>query len=132
MQNIRTDRVSDLLKQEIADILTKKVRDPRVGFVTLTHVEVSNDLRHARIYVSIHDKQNEKKALAGLKRAGGFLRSEVARRLPLRRTPELAFFTDKATEKVSHLLSVLEELHPKEEVLRHPGEGLSEKSFEET
>jgi len=124
MQGVRSDRVADLLKEEIADILTKKVRDPRVGFVTVTGVDVSRDFRNARIYVCFHKKQDEKKGIAALHKASGFIRGELARRLPLRRMPALTFAPDHVTEQVSHLLGVIESLDIQEETT-DPQENLS-------
>ncbi len=115
MQGVRVDRVADLLKKEIADILTKKIRDPRIGFVTVTHANVSRDFRNASIYVCIQEKQDEAKAFVGLNKASGFVRGELAKRLTLRRVPVLTFLPDLSTERVSHLLGVLEEVKPKEE-----------------
>ena len=110
MQGVRVDRVADLLKQEIADILAKKVRDPRIGFVTVTHADVSRDLQNARVYVSIQERQDQKKVFLALNKASGFVRGELARRLSLRRIPALTFAPDAAGENLSHLLSVLEEV----------------------
>lgn len=104
----RTDRIADQIKMEIADILTKKTKDPRIGFVTVTSVEVSDDLQHAKIFVSAH--QDQKKTFIGLKKAAGFVRGELARRLPLRRIPELAFLPDTSTERVAHILDLLDKL----------------------
>ncbi|HLG22142.1 MAG TPA: 30S ribosome-binding factor RbfA [Candidatus Manganitrophaceae bacterium] len=104
----RTDRIGDQIKMEVADILLKKTKDPRIGFVTVTSVEVSDDLRHAKIFVSVH--QDPQKAFAGLKKATRFVRGELAKRLQIRRMPDLVFLPDESTEKVSHLLDLLEEI----------------------
>jgi len=111
LQGVRSDRMADLIKQEVADILTKKVRDPRIGFVTVTGVDISRDFRNASIYVCFQEKQDDKKGIAALKKAAGFVRGELARRLSLRRMPALTFVVDQVTEKVSHLLGVIESLH---------------------
>ncbi len=111
LQGVRSDRMADLIKQEVADILTKKVRDPRIGFVTVTGVDISRDFRNASIYVCFQEKQDDKKGIAALKKAAGFVRGELARRLSLRRMPALTFVMDQVTEKVSHLLGVIESLH---------------------
>lgn len=104
----RTDRVADQIKMEIADILTKKTKDPRIGFVTVTSVQVSDDLKHAKVFVSVHE--DEKKTFIGLKKATGFVRAELARRLQLRRIPEIAFLPDTSTEKVTHILDLLDQI----------------------
>jgi len=104
----RTDRVADQIKMEIADILTKKTKDPRIGFVTVTSVQVSDDLKHAKVFVSVHE--DEKSAFVGLKKATGFVRAELARRLQLRRIPEIVFLPDTSTEKVTHILDLLDRI----------------------
>jgi ribosome-binding factor A len=104
----RTDRVGDQIKMEIADILSKKVKDPRVSWVTILSANVSPDLSHAKIFVSI--QTDEKETLWGLKKASGFIRSELARRLPLKRVPDLQFVVDHSIEPTSRLLTLLEEI----------------------
>lgn len=106
----RTDRVGDQIKMEVADILTKKIKDPRVGFVTITSVEVSDDLRHAKVFVSVQKDQDEKKTFLGLKKATGFIRGELAKRLQIRYVPDLAFLPDQATERVGRVLDLLEKI----------------------
>lgn len=132
MQGVRVDRVADLLKQEIADILTKKVRDPRIGFVTVTHADVSSDLQNARVYVSIQERQDQKKVFLALNKASGFVRGELARRLSLRRIPVLTFAPDTAVENLSHLLSVLEEVATEEPSVHQSLEENSDERTEET
>ncbi len=104
----RTDRVADQIKMEIADILAKKTKDPRIGFVTVTSVEISDDLKQAKVFVSV--REDEKKTFIGLRKATGFVRAELARRLQLRRIPEIAFLPDTFTEKVTHILDLLDKI----------------------
>ena len=78
----RADRVSDQMKQEIADILMRKIKDPRIGFVTITDVEVTDDLKNAKVFVSIYDGDKET-TLKGLKSASPFIRAELGRRMRL-------------------------------------------------
>ncbi len=108
----RPDRVADQIRIEVSDILAKKAADPRVKWVTIQHVTISPDLRHAKLFVTVPsaEKASEKEALFGLKQATGFIRSELARRLSLRRIPELIFLFDRDSEQVSHLLSLLEQV----------------------
>lgn len=106
----RTDRIADQIKMEIADILVKKVSDPRIGRVTVMSVDVSSDLQHAKVFVTIPQQQGRKETLSGLKKAAGFLRKELASRLPLRRTPDLTFLNDTSTSQVSHVLELLEQI----------------------
>ncbi len=117
MQSRRTERVSDLLLHEIAQILQKDVKDPRVGFVTLTGVQVSADLRVAKVrYTVLGDETNREACVQGLRSATSFIRREVGRRLRLRAVPDLHFVFDDTLEKTLHLQEMLEELShgPKE------------------
>lgn len=107
----RSERVADLIKMEIADILIKKIKDPRVGFVTVTGVDVTDDLRYAKIYISVmEDEGTRKKTLAGLNSASSFIRSELGRRLVMRRIPELAFKIDNSLEQAAHIFEVLDKI----------------------
>ena len=107
----RTDRLSDQFRMEIADILLKKIKDPRIGFITVTAVEISVDLRHAKVFVSsLEESAALERTFQGLKRAAGFIRSELGRRLKLRRIPELVFYHDQSLEKAAHLYEVMEGL----------------------
>jgi len=111
MQTRRTERVSDLLLHEIAQILQKDVKDPRIGFVTLTAVQVSADLRVATVRYTVLGEQANREACAqGLRSATPFIRREVGHRLRLRAVPDLRFAFDDAMEKTLHLQEMLEEL----------------------
>ncbi len=104
----RSDRVSDQMKQEIADILLRRIKDPRIGFVTVTDVEVSHDLRNAKVFVSIYgDEKNKQDSLKGLESAVPFIRSELAGRMRLRLVPELLFRFDPTLERGAHIMELL-------------------------
>jgi ribosome-binding factor A len=95
----------------IADALTREVRDPRVGFVTLTGVLVTNDLSHARIMVSVPGEEGDKtRALEGLQSAAGFLRSRAARTLTTRSVPELHFELDRGLEHAARISELLNDI----------------------
>ena len=115
----RSDRLGDELRQELAGIIDRQLNDPRVGFVTVTRVSLTTDLRSARVYVGVlGDEPARERSLAGLKSAVGFLRRELGRRLRLRHTPELTFFYDQgldATERVAQLLEENEPETPRED-----------------
>ncbi len=123
----RADRVAHRIKVEIADLLAKKVRDPRIGFVTVMEVTVSDDLHMARVFVGLHEGQNAKQAFAGLKAARSYLREQLGHKLALRRVPELTFLPDTETDRVAHLLDLIEQVRQdqaepsglQEEGLRH-------------
>lgn len=108
----RTQRIGDQIRAELADLLLREVRDPRVRLATIREVEVSADLSHATVRVSaLGDETQRVSAVEGLDRARGFLRRELARRLALRTTPELRFVLDRGAEhsqRISDLLAGLE------------------------
>lgn len=107
----RPERVAETIRQTVAAFLTGNVRDPRVGFVTVTAVEVSADLAHARVRVSVMGTDAEKaKSLEGLTSAARFLRAQLARELRLRVTPELRFDLDRGLEHAQQIDRVLRNL----------------------
>jgi ribosome-binding factor A len=107
----RIDRVDELLRQEIGRILAKDVQDPHVGFATVTDVETTPDLRHARVWVSvIGDADRRAETLAALERATGYVRHELGTRLRLRRIPSLHVALDDSAERGTRVLRILEEL----------------------
>jgi len=107
----RTDRVDELLRQEIGRILAKDVQDPHIGFATVTDVETTPDLRHARVWVSVIGGADERAdALAALDRAMGYVRHELGARLRLRRIPALHVALDDSAERGTRVMQILEEL----------------------
>ena len=93
----RVNRVSEQMKKELGDIILQKVKDPRIGFVTVTDVEVTGDLQNATIYISVLGDDSEKDAtLKGLDKAKGFIRTEIGKRIRLRVTPEIEFAFDES------------------------------------
>jgi ribosome-binding factor A len=107
----RTDRVDELLRQEIGALIAKDLADPRIGFVTITDVETSPDLRHARVWVSVIGTRAEVEAsLRSLEQAVGFIRRELGHRLRIRRIPELHLRLDDSAERGTRVLKLLEEL----------------------
>jgi ribosome-binding factor A len=105
----RSERVSDQMKHEIADILMRKIKDPRVGFVTVTDVEVAADLRNAKVFVSVYGGDKEE-TLTGLKSATAFIRLELGKRMRMRFIPELLFRFDDTVERGAHIMEVLRSL----------------------
>jgi ribosome-binding factor A len=107
----RTDRVDELLRQEIGAILAREVADPRIGFATVTDVETTRDLSHAKVWVSvIGDTAERRETLAALDRAMGFVRRELGVRLHLRRIPALHVELDASMEHGTRVLQILDEL----------------------
>jgi ribosome-binding factor A len=109
----RTDRVGALLKSALAELLLRDVKDPRVRLVTVTGVDLSPDLRHARVFVSaLGDDDAGARSLAGLASARVYLQSQVGRRIGLRFTPELRFEIDPSFAAADRVEQLLRELHP--------------------
>jgi len=109
----RTDRVGDQIRMDIADILMRRVKDPRVGFVTVTDVDVTADLRQAWVYVTVLQQgPQEAETLAVLARAEGFIRSELGRRLKLRYIPALTFVKDTSLDRVQRVMTLLDQVRP--------------------
>lgn len=108
----RADRVADQIRMEVADILMRKIKDPRVRSVTVTDVELTADLRIAHIFVTTMEKdQAERDVFAGLSKASGFVRAELGRRLTLRYLPEIIFKKDVSGPRGDRVLQLLDELH---------------------
>lgn len=107
---IRQLRVAEQIKKETSDIL-RQLKDPRVGFVSVVSVEVSGDLRHAKIYVSVLGGEAERQAtMAALERARGYVRTELARRIRLRFAPEIQFLMDESIEHGARIAQLLRHL----------------------
>ena len=102
------------MKQEIADILMRKIKDPRIGFVTVTDVEVADDLRNAKVFVSVYGGDKEA-SLKGLKSAAPFIRSELGKRMRMRFVPELLFRFDGTVEQGAHIMELLRSIEEKKE-----------------
>ena len=111
----RSDRVSDQMKREIADILMRKIKDPRIGFVTVTDVELSHDLRNAKVFVSVYGG-NKEETFKGLNSACAFIRSELGRRMSMRCVPEILFRFDSTVEQGAHIMELLHEIGQKQEM----------------
>jgi ribosome-binding factor A len=109
----RIERVNNLIRREISELLQRQVKDPRLGnFITITEVSVSPDLKYAKIFVScIGTKVKKQDVLSGLAAASGFFRNELARRLKLRRIPELSFQWDDSIERGTYLLEMIDQLN---------------------
>lgn len=112
----RATRVADQIRIEVAEILSRKIKDPRVHFVTVTDVKMTADLKIARIYVTTLDQENfDKQTAPGLKSAVGFIRKEVGRRLNLRYTPEIVFYRDTSAEYGHRIEKILDSLPHEDE-----------------
>lgn len=109
----RTDRINELLREEIAVMVRDEVRDPRVGLATVTAVDTSPELDHARVYVTtLGDDAERAEAVAGLRSAAPFIRSQLSKRLHLRRVPELHFEVDRVLDEALRIEALLREALP--------------------
>jgi ribosome-binding factor A len=111
----RTDRVAEALQALVADLLLREIKDPRIGLVTVTGVQVTPDLRHARIFFStLGDDAQRAQSLKGLTSAAGFVRSQVARKLNLRVAPEIVFEFDPSLEQAERVSRLLKDALPRD------------------
>jgi ribosome-binding factor A len=113
----RTERISEALREELSELISYELSDPRVGNATVTSLDVSPDKRHALVRIRVDEGADAAQALAALEHAAPFLRREVARRLELFRVPELHFDTDIASElgpRVDNLLKRIKKGRPRE------------------
>ena len=112
----RAERLGHEIRVVLAEMLVRDLKDPRIGFVTVTRVELTADLYHARIYVSVlGSPEEQQKSVEGLSSAAGYLRREIGHRLELRRAPELAFILDHGPEAGERIETILQQLHKNEE-----------------
>jgi ribosome-binding factor A len=113
----RIERVNTLIRREISDIIQQQLRDPRIDeFIAVTEVDTSADLKYAKIFVSsIGGQQEEARLLAVLNAAAGFLRSELAKKVRLRHTPELSFYWDNSIEHGDRILRLIDQVSSEHE-----------------
>ncbi|MCR6096088.1 30S ribosome-binding factor RbfA [Salipaludibacillus agaradhaerens] len=112
MSKVRANRVGEQIKKELTDIIQRGLKDPRIGFVTVTDVEVTGDLQQATAFITVFGEEEEKeKTLQALEKAKGFIRSEIGKRIQLRKTPELTFSFDKSIEQGNRIDALLRKLN---------------------
>ena len=117
MANNRAVRVGELLKEEISHIVLREMKDPRIGFVSITDVEVSGDLRHAKVFISVYGSDKEKEeTLKGLQQAKGFVRKLVGERIKLYHIPEIIFRYDDSIENGVHISEIIKDLKESGEI----------------
>lgn len=108
MGQLRAEKVQELIKQEVSQIILQELKDPRIGFVTVTQVDVSGDLRYAKIYISLMGSEEQiKDCWTGLQCSLGYIRREIGKRIRLRCTPELSFQLDKSLDYSVHIQELL-------------------------
>lgn len=107
----RSQRVAEAIKKRMGEIIVRRLKDPRVGLVSVTRVEVSADLKQARIFVSIYgDKENQEKTIEALESAKGFIRQEIGRGMKIRYLPKISFWMDSSIEDSFRLKEILDSL----------------------
>lgn len=113
----RINRISEEYKREISDIISNEIKDPRIAeFTSVTGVEVTKDLRYAKIYISVlGDDEKKEQTMQGLKSAAGFVRKEIAKRVKLRYTPEMVFELDTSIEHGIYISKLIDEANRAEE-----------------
>jgi len=108
----RPQKVADLIQRELSDLLRREVRDPRVGMVTITSVDVSPDLSHAKVFFTLLDKEHLQETTKGLQRAASFLRSQLSKRISMYTTPALRFAYDESVERGDRLSRLIDSVIP--------------------
>jgi len=109
--SLRANRVGEQMKKELGEIISKKIKDPRIGFVTITDVHVTGDLQQATVYISVlGDEEQKADTLKGLAKAKGFIRSEIGQRIRLRKTPEISFEFDESIGYGNRIESLLKQI----------------------
>ena len=112
MSGRRTDRLGEEIREEVSKIIGRDLKDPRIGFVTVTRVDLTHDLRNAKIFVGVlGDPGERQKTLIGLRKAAGFVRREIGRRVRMRVTPEIAFQLDTGLDATDRVAQLLEDVH---------------------
>jgi len=116
MEGKRSEKVADLIQKEISQMLVKSIKDPRIGFVTITKVSVSEDCRFAKVYFSVVGTPAEReRSVKGLDSAKGFVRKELGRRIRLRYTPEILFQFDPSIEYAIHMGELIQSIQQEKE-----------------
>ncbi len=116
MEGKRSEKVADLIQKEISQMLVKSIKDPRIGFVTITKVSVSEDCRFAKVYFSVAGTLAEReRSMEGLDSAKGFVRKELGRRIRLRYTPEILFQFDPSIEYAIHMGKLIQAIQQEKE-----------------
>ena len=116
MEGKRSEKVADLIQKEISQMLVKSIKDPRIGFVTITKVTVSEDFRLAKVYFSVAGTLEEReRSMKGLESAKGYVRKELGQRIRLRYTPEIMFQFDPSIEYAIHMEELIQSIHQKKE-----------------
>lgn len=116
MANRRVERVAQAIKREIGEIILRELHDPRISFITVTNVDLSGDLKEAKVYISIlGNEKSQKTNIHGLQNARGYIQGEIGRRLNMRYTPRLSFHLDDSLKKMTHINELITDVSSKDE-----------------
>ena len=108
----RANKVAEQMKKELTEIIVRRLKDPRVGFITVTGVEVTGDLQQAKVFITVlGDDETKKTTLEALEKATGFIRSEIGSRIRLRKTPEIAFLYDESIDYGNHIEKLISDIN---------------------
>ncbi|WP_134700416.1 30S ribosome-binding factor RbfA [Ammoniphilus sp. YIM 78166] len=111
MSKVRVSRIGEQMKKELSQIIQREIKDPRIGFVTVTAVEVTGDLQLAKVFISVMGSEDQKEnSIAALQKAKGFIRSELGKRIQLRHTPDLQFKIDVSIDYGSRIENLLNDI----------------------
>lgn len=111
MSKVRVSRIGEQMKKELSQIIQREIKDPRIGFVTVTGVEVAGDLQYAKVFISVMGNEEQKEnSLGALNKAKGFIRSELGKRIQLRHTPDLQFKVDESISYGSRIETLLRDI----------------------
>ena len=109
---LKTEKIAGIIQKEVSEIIQFQLKDPKIGFITITDVVVSGDLSIAKVYVSfLGQKAREAAGMKALERSKGFIRSELAKRMTIRKVPSLVFLIDDSLEKGNKIENIIKELH---------------------
>ncbi len=112
MRPKRSSRVGDQIKREISEMVLLVLKDPKLGFITITDVELTDDLRYAKVFYSVlGDEKEKKESLKGLERAKGFIQREIGKRIRLKHIPQIMFRYDNTEEKAARIEQLLKQVH---------------------
>lgn len=113
--SVKKEKINGIIQRELTEILATEVRDPKIGFITITAVETTTDLSYAKVYVTFLGKDYKKRdGMQALERSKGFIRTLLAKRLTTRKVPELKFVYDKSLDYGNHIESLLKDIHKDE------------------
>ena len=120
MSELRVRKMQEFIKQEVSSMLLREVKDPRLGFVTVTGVHLTGDLREATVYVSLFGSEKEKKeSMTALEMATGFIRRELGKRLKIYYTPEISFEQDTSLDYGMHIEGLIKQIHKDDEAKKY-------------